>query len=660
MATSQDVIHFKTPDGNLIPLPANPTPEEREKVGKLLTHFKQQEGLKSKAKAEAWNASESTKVLDQTFRGGLLGLPVALMQGGEWAAKKTADALGLQPKSEPKRLSRMVLDATGGDISRPQTEGGKMLGHAGETIVSALAGPGRVIHNLAIGLGAAAGGELGARVAGKDSEGLGRALGSLAGGVTTGGLSAIMAPAKDDLIRQGFKGLDPKDIEQAKQTAKTLSGYGMPNIITQHVPEKSLAPEQVELISAHPDVRGSLKELASGVSEKAQKVVAQKLNEWLPPSVETHRKTMLGIQESAKAAEKALLDKANAKFTAAMPQPFTYGEIHMTELRKKLIDAAQGLKLKGSEGGKDILKYVDDHFPINPQTKIVDAMGSHELNNKIKDLNMLAASEKSPYKGLPLGDMKAIMKAATPEFEAARAAKTKVMESEVKPFRQSLAGIIANMGGGPNDSKYTVTKDLPKLVFDNRTDRAREIMELGRHIGPESMSYLLREHLVEGMTKAAKPSSGVSWQAPSRFVDDIFGTEVQKKNVTAAIRVVTGGKKSSEFERGLKDLTQAFHTYRNLLIRPTLDQASMDEKAARNIMGYTTAPASSTRRTFSEITQAKVYKELIEKYTSPEHFDDLIKIANTKEPLRKQAILRTIIINANDPNATEDTGINNK
>lgn len=597
--------------------------------------------------------TEPVKVLDKALRGGILSWPGMMMDLGYWGASKVdKHLLGREkPLNYP---SDRLYELTGGPLSKPETKTGQVLGNIGESVIGTMATGGVNAVNAAMGLASGIGAEVGGALSDNP---FARLLGGLAGGSLYGIASALRQPNEKEIIRGSVGYLTPEEIKSAKNAGKILNEKGMPYLNSQLFPPVSSLSDEVNLATGNPAARAEFLRAVDGVPEAMTKDIRQKADILLHPqmSLKGRRADFLEVQQRAKDIELNLLKKANEEFTKRLPAEQIYDSSKMTQIVKGLESMANSAKHKGGEGQSKLLAYINQHFPVTMDRNgnmARDSMSNIELNNKIKDLNSLSYDPN--WKGLAIEDMKKYLKRWTPEFQAARDAKTKIMQTEVAPYRQSLAGTIAQMAGGPSENKYTVSRDISKMVFSS-TASPRDIKELGNHLGPDALSVILRDHITQGLSKALKPTGGPAWQAPARFVDDILGTQTQQQNIKAALRII--GKdmgNTGDLLQAYKDILHGYGTYRNLKIRGGIDEATSDAKASLSALGIAIAPKSQGSRTVRELTMAKTHKALANLMTNPANFDKLVKIGQEKVPSRKSALIRSLIFNMDTTEPVEN------
>jgi hypothetical protein len=608
---------------------------------------------------------EVAAVADKTIRGGAFALPNLVRHAGNWLEERFGKGPELFQGQIPESLVRGYDALT--TPSQPQTSAGKTLGNIGEAAVGTLVGPGMLTTPgklLTVGAGAGAGGEAAARLT--DDNALARLLGGLAGGGVAA-LGATYVPTATSMTKRAVKGMTEADWQTAKELEATLRAAGMPHLKSQLLGPNSSLDDIVAQASANPEVRPELL--------KATRVW-RNLN--TAPMLDERRVLQQDIQNTAKQADWGLLAKANAAYEAAMPKGGQYSAGYIENLRKDIVALANSEKFgPTSEGGKALIAFAENKLPkatpaqtipgqptgmldangnplLSPPT-VKPATGGMEklhLNNLVKDLNVLTQQEG--WKGLPLKDLKELLKSYTPEFDAARAAKRSVMETEGTPMRQGLAGTIARMGGGPNENKYTATGDIIKLVFPADKAQPMAIKQLAENIGNDQVSMLLNEHLNTAFQRAAK-ALGENPKAPADFVEAVLGTPAQRANIDAAIEVSAKALNvnPNAAQRGFRELVHALGTYRDLKLNTGVSQASTGFEAGKSFLGFAIAPASRAGRYLWEQASAKTYQRIADMVTSPDGLTQLERIAKTPDFRVRSAMIRGILVAADQDNPPE-------
>lgn len=659
----------KMPDGAVVDMPENPTAEQSAALQKLL------------AGPSVNPLAEGAKVLGSSVYGGVTSLPRFVKEAGDWLERK-------MPTPEWSKTPIPGADAIGqADTAirsalQPETEAGKTAARIGEAGIGAIAGPGGLaapVKSGLIGLSAGGGSELAAKAFGDNA--ITRLLGGLAGGGAMA-IGQAVRPNAENMLKTATRGMSDADWKKAQVLEATLNAQGLPHLKSQLLGPNSSVADLVQQASANPQVRPSLLQATSGVVPKTEEALNVWMSGTLPVAAAERRGLMQDVQNVAKQADVAGVRRANAAYEAAMPEAGgVYKGDYIANLRQTLIDLANSERFgPASAGGKAILRFANTKLPREvpgtPATagSLVDDFGKpltitpavpaatpsmpkEHLNNLIKDLNVLSMQEG--WKGLPVGDLKAVLKSYTPEFEAARAAKSAVMSSDVNPMRQGLAGQINRMGGGTDVGKYTAG-DIVKLVFPADKAQPAAIGKLAQDIGADQVGMLLREHLTSSWQHVSKGLHGREG-APADFVAAIAGNSSMKSNLNAGLDAAAKaqGLNPGAVRNGFYELTNALGTYKDLKLSTGVGGATTAFEAGKSIAGMAVAPQSRLGRYLWERASAKTYQKIADMVTSADGLAQLERIARTPDPKLKAALVRGVIAGAvesggNTPDVTTE------
>lgn len=658
----------KMPDGAVVDMPDNPSAEQMAALQKVLSA------------SSANPIAEGAKVIGTSLYGGVTSLPRFVKEAGDWLESK-------MPTPEWSKVPIPGADAIGkADMAirsalQPETETGKTLGRIGEAAVGAVAGPGGLaapVKSALIGASAGGGSELAAKAFGDNA--VTRLLGGLAGGGAMA-VGQAMRPNAESMLKTATRGMSDADWQKAKILEATLEQQGLPHLKSQLLGPTSSVADLVQQASANPQVRPSLLKATSGVVPKTEEALNVWMSGTLPVAAAERRGLLQDVQNVAKQADVAGVRRANAAYEAAMPADGLYKGDYIANLRQTLADLANSERYgPASAGGKAILRFAQTKLPREtpgvPATagSIVDEFGKplattpaipaatppmekQHLNNLIKDLNVL--SQQEGWKGLPVGDMKAVLKSFTPEFEGARAAKSAVMQGDVNPMRQGLAGQITRMGGGPDAAKYTAG-DVVKLVFPADKAQPAAIAKLAQDIGPDQVGMLLREHLTGAWQNVSKGLHGREG-APADFVAAIAGNSSMKSNLNAGLDAAAKaqGLNPGAVRNGFYELTNALGTYKDLRLSTGVGGATTAFEAGKSVPGMAVAPQSRLGRYLWERASAKTYQKIADMVTSRDGLAQLEQIARTPDPKLKAALVRGVITGAvesgdNTPDVTTE------
>jgi len=620
----------KMPDGAVVEMPDNPSAEQMAALQKVLS-------------ASSVNpVVEGAKVLGTSLYGGVTSIPRFVKEAGDWLESK-------MPTPEWSKIPIPGGDTIGkADTAirsalQPETAGGQAAGRIGEAAIGAIAGPGGMaapIKSALIGASAGGGSELAAKAFGDNA--VTRLLGGLAGGGAMA-VGQAMRPNAESMLKTATRGMSDADWQKAKVLEATLEQQGLPHLKSQLLGPTSSVADLVQQASANPQVRPSLLKATSGVVPKTEEAMNVWMSGTLPVAAAERRGLLQDVQNVAKQADVEAVKRANAAYAGAMPKQGYYPPEYVEALKSEIKDLAQGTRYgANTTGGQLLSRWADAHLTL-PEGAV---MRQTDLNNMIKDLNV--AAQQEGWKGLPVGDLKAVLKSFTPEFEGARAAKSAVMQGDVNPMRQGLAGQITRMGGGPDAAKYTAG-DVVKLVFPADKAQPAAISKLAQDIGPDQVGMLLREHLTGAWQNVSKGLYGREG-APADFVAAIAGNSSMKSNLNAGLDAAAKaqGLNPGAVRNGFYELTNALGTYKDLRLSTGVGGATTAFEAGKSVPGMAVAPQSRLGRYLWERASAKTYQKIADMVTSADGLAQLERIARTPDPKLKAALVRGVITGAVD------------
>jgi hypothetical protein len=632
---------------------------------------------------------EVGRVADKTVRGGVMALPGLIGDAALSAVKNLHQGVEALPtggmpagtglpgmtvmqliaeagKAKPIQNTQFgdvvkTLETAGGLLppkSQPETEMGKAAGNIGETTLATVlgGGAGSMGQKATIGLASGGGGELAARLFGDN--GVTRFLGSLLGGGSAGVATAVKSNA-DDITREAVKHVSPSDWRRAKVVEATLEREGIDHLKSQLLGPRSTLDDVVAAAGTHPNVKPKLTSKVQNSAEQSRKAYERFASTNMPIVTDERAQVLHDVQGSATSAVRNLKKQSNDAFAAAMPpKNAQYPEEYVKAIHKALVDLAESPKYGIGDARRSILKLADeliegtstDTSKINPaklawakaegvdlatiegaSTRQKFVTSQHKINNLIKELNLKAT--KDDYKGLPVEDVKGMLKTLTPEFDPARAAKETVMKNTVNPAQRGLTGQIMQMGGGVRPDKATAKDTALTMVFPKDRPQPQAIIQMGKEMGGDQVGLLLREHLARNMetSTAIKSSFGEQVQGPFRFVEHVAGTNAQRQNLEAALKVTAEANKVNPgaVKMGFYKLMRAFESTKDLKLPENIDRAALQQQSGATIPGFLIAPNSRLGRFFWEKTTAKTFDKIAELVLSKDGLKQLEAIGRS-------------------------------
>ena len=325
----------KMPDGQLVEMPDNPTPEQQAALRSILAKGASAPAS-APAKVESSLLRESGRVLDKSVRGGLLSLPGligdAVVLAPNWLARKTGiiedtpENTPGGPKGYMMLPSEALAELTGGKLSQPETETGKVIGNIGEATIGALAGPGGLaapVRSAIIGASSGAGSEISAKLFGDNA--VTRTLGGVAGGLT-GGLATAAKTNRGTLAREALSDARPEDLAVAVERMKAARDAGIPINLSQAMPRASNIDAYADALANSKHGRNVTEQLRKQPQQIAFGAEEQMAN--LPGQIRMPQVLANNAQEAATAA----VDAAKRARTNAWQKAYDDGLLQSGQL----------------------------------------------------------------------------------------------------------------------------------------------------------------------------------------------------------------------------------------------------------------------------------------------------------------------------------------
>lgn len=670
------------PDGALVQLPDNPSPQELQAL----------QSIHDKATSGPAAVAEVGRVADKGLRGGVTAMPGLIGDTGTWGMGKLIDtAKSFLPDSVIPPVFRGADNSHFGDVtkgvqtaggilppvSEPQTPTGKAAGNVLESIISTLAsgGTGTAGQKIATGAMSGAGGEAAAKIFGDNP--VSRFLGSLGGGGAAA-LYQAHVPNADKLIKQNTAGMTDADWTKADSIGKVLDALGMDHLKSQLLGPRSTLDDVVATASSNPAVRPKLVTAVANVPGQTGQVVDDWASRNLPSSGANNRAEILqDVQGTATSAIKQMKDKSNDAFVAAMP-PTGTTSTSGKDLHDALVSLANSDRFgASSDGGKALLKLADrlvtdrtlDTSGVNP-TVLLRAQqaaktsgqpldlaslpgatttptfldSSHQINNIAKELKLMATKED--FKGLPTKDAIALFNQYTPEFDAARAAKSNVMQSTVNPAQQGLAGQLAQMGGGIKADRQTATDRALNIVFPPTQPQGLAIHQLASDMGPDAVGELLREHVNKTLQQVLRGEN----KSPRSFVSAIYESPAQKENINAALEVLAQkqGRDPSDVKTGFQKLMDAMDSYKDMKMAVGVSPTATAEEAGQNLFSRVVQPFKAANRIGNQVVTEGTYSKIADLVTSKDGLQQLEAISKAPKSETLRQLLAGVLTSSSE------------
>lgn len=313
----------KMPDGQLVDMPDNPTPQQQAALRVMLSKGATAPAVP--AKEESSGLGEVARVAGKSIYGGLTSLPRFVMQAGDWLEEKIPTPEWTKvPIPAYKELS--AADQAIREAVEPKTKAGKVIGNIGEATVGAVASPGGMaapIRSALIGASSGAGSEASAAAFGDNA--LTRILGGLAGGVT-GGLATAAKTNRGTLAREAIADARPEDLAVAVERMKTARDAGIPINLSQAMPRASNIDAYVDALANSKHGRNVTEQLRKQPQQVAFGAEEQMAN--LPGQIRMPQVLANNAQEAATSA----IDAAKRARTNAWQKAYDDGLLQSGQL----------------------------------------------------------------------------------------------------------------------------------------------------------------------------------------------------------------------------------------------------------------------------------------------------------------------------------------
>lgn len=287
----------KMPDGTLVDMPDNPTPEQRAALQAILS--KAQQAPVAATKEEPSDLGETARVIGKSIYGGLTSVPRLVMQAGDWLEERMPTPEWTKvPIPAYKEIS--AADQAIREAVEPKTKAGKVIGNIGEATVGAVASPGGLVapvRSALIGASSGAGSEAAAATLGDNA--VTRVAGGLAGGLT-GGLLIAAKTNRKTLAREALADARPEDIAVAIERMKAARAAGIPINLSQAMPRASNIDAYVDALANSRHGRNVTEQLRRQPQQIAFGIEEQMAN--LPGQIRMPQVLANNAQEAATAA----------------------------------------------------------------------------------------------------------------------------------------------------------------------------------------------------------------------------------------------------------------------------------------------------------------------------------------------------------------------
>jgi len=684
----------KMPDGTLVDMPDNPTPEQLQRLRSLSEEPSFFESAVSRAK----------------------NLGTGLVKGFGSLATMAGDAMADDPQTRMAQAAANARQGTNvqprvGDVSAMVAPMGYQPKNNRERIEQALAsgvggalfpGPGAILDPkkaALIGLSAAGGSELANAASG------GNKAAAIAGGLAGGGVAGIAANLKGNtksLAREALYDVNPKDLDIAQESMRAAQQAGVPVNLSQAMPKPSnidalvntLAnarqgkkiikqlrdqPRQVEFgmenelqnlpgsVRAPQIVANNLQEAATGVIDSAKRTRGDAWKQEYNAGMERLKQQAGDALENVPKTS-AIVDESGAPIRTSTTVP---AAARVQALPESAVAEAHGkLKAMAAERPNTGLGTMLDDLADRLKAKDGFITDAEQLNGVMKDVTARLKSPDLATKGVDAGGAKFLANTINDlregfgeKFAPFREANTKfaqLTDELVNPAKKSVVGDIAGRRGALPDVEAV-------------KGRINSVLDAGTVPGAKSSEILTLEKAVRAIPQSTYQVGGrvafqdavKTWMATkisdaSRVVEGrvdpeisgnlhkvFMGTDTKAQGFKDMLVGLARSQSLPDnalvpgMEKFLKVVSMASRRPGSVQGLNTSGAAEIAGKTAITTGGQTTVnPFRNLALRWSDSLQAGAYSEMDRLLTTPEGVDMLKKLA--KQPTFSPAAEATI------------------
>ncbi|MCK9988643.1 MAG: hypothetical protein AzoDbin1_05115 [Azoarcus sp.] len=558
--------------------------------------------------------------------------------------------------------------------AQPQTQGERYLAAGLEGAAGAVASPGGLvspIQSAIVGAGSALGSEGAAQAFGDKP--YTRILGGLAGG---GLMSLATAPkrTRESLVREATRDAREQDMRQAQQLMREAQQQGVPLNVSQAMPEASNLDEMAAALARSrngPEVVRGLRTQPRAVYGLVASRVGELPGTATQPQVAANR-----VQEAADSAIDEQIRRAGAAWQAANPQGSTIPASAVAALDAKLADLAakhpntsgaamieearQALSVPGPSGSP---QYLTDALKLKGALQdTLSTFGSRRLNTSSLDAaNMRLAQEvRNAFRD--------VVAEHAPKLAQADAAYSKVMSESVAPMKQSVVGRIAGRAGYDETREAVQSRVFDVLDRGTATQSGTsEILALekamrGQPGGPEAFQDAVKTWMSQKVATAAKQTGGRQSAATAGTLEKAFVGDAAKTQGFKDMLVGLARSQGLPDDSLLKGMQNAMKITSAAARRPGsvagttqagLQEASRSKVASAVGKWSMVQPIRQPFRALDDWLNADAYGFLDQLLTTPEGVDTLIKLSK-KPPLSKASVDALATFAATAPAAVQE------
>jgi hypothetical protein len=631
------------PDGALVEMPENPTPEELSALEGIINPKPMKSPLAARVGASAWR--------------GILGIPEFFAKGA--AALSPAAIEGyMDPRFKDQRhyageFADLITKTR--DLA-PKDD--TALGHIVEGASGGVLAPGGLVGNAFSGGLAGLGGYLGGKVT--DNNPLGEGLGAILGGVG-GALARKSFTNTPELAREVMEGVDPTHLKMAQDNMTWAQSQGVPINASQAMPRASNIDDMIEALS---DSRFGDKTISTLRNQPEQLHVQGRMAESkIPGTAISMPKAADEMQESATRTIRASQDESRAAFAAAIPEGTRIpaaalrrfdGQLsnyikanpnsHAEELAKAVRSA---LKTAKKEGAPPPFYPPQPAKRSSPESWITDARQlSQALDTVLADFGASKLTEPASQSARhsAANAVRAIFErtVATPDspLGLAKKAADRVTNAKTIPLRKSVTGRIAGLSGAMDDREAAAGKLLQVFERGTPSSGRSEILALQRDTDPEVFTNAVKTYIAEKLQKLQPtlPGGRVDQNMARNIKDSLASNPMQVQGLKDMLAGVAraNGMPEDEVVNGfmnfikLSDMAARRPNRISGLPRNDIKEVAQESATADTMHG----PFGILARQGTKIRMrlnAEAYRTMDELLSTPEGLDTLRKLA--KKPV---------------------------
>lgn len=614
------------PDGALVELPDNPTPEQKEAVR-----------LKVEGMQGGSNVARQAKLTGSSILQGLAGLPALALD----AAEATQALFSLPGRAIAERVTgdkipsdftplRSTQGVVGGAEElfgvKPQTSGEKWRHALVSGAAGGLSGPGAAAAPLRSAFAGASGGggaEAAARLFGDNA--LVRILGGLVGGgagAVTANTLAGVSPRVRELAQEAARGLDDATLSKAEAFMKASKAQGVDVDLAQAL--EAIGSPSANVTAIRNILAGSksgpkVQETLAG--QPSQLKATADLTMLSTPGTARQPTT---VANTVAEASTDVVNAAKRARTAAVRGDYDAAGELPRNVRQQFRDAIMET-ITAPGAGEDVVAAGNRALAKLDQAPSTQAAMSHAL-----DYDTLISDLTGPFKGTPLSPanpkaqgvikslgakLNQILQGASPELKAAEAKFAQISQDVVDPLKQSVVGQMATKSGYKADTQASAAK-LESLFAAGVDPAARgrsDILTLAKELNnvdktafPDAAKTFISGRISKSFEPELNGQPGSSVDAAEKIWNGLFATQKQWQGMRdmAAGIADAHGMPRGEVVRGLENLAQIVKAVKS---RPS-SSAGLEGKEIKELAG--TNYASNAARVFGFLPFEKVARKI--------------------------------------------------